>query len=677
VEKLASKSSIQFKPLLLVTIAIIILLALFPLLFWNTPISSTYITILTPITSFLTLCLFIYTSWWSYKNDRDIFKAWGLLTLGMGLYFISNMLYFIFENITGTISSPSIADTFYIFAYALVIIGILFFLKKPYKIRTKVLLDVFIVMISLFFIVWFLFVWPVVKPSDPNTIAIIRSISYLFLDIILLIVYLGVLFNKNLKITPTPLVLMTLGIFSQIFGDMIYAYHAFEPNLVYKWMFTILYTSDTIFASAAAIAFLKNVEIDLKSWISYYNTSKFKSQWISYLPLILVLSTYSLLLIRTPDKALIWGVGVIIVLVVIREIVSLNEIKKAQIVLKRNKEIIASSEEQLSFITTNMLDLIMESDKNSVFRYVSPSSNEFLGIPPEKLLGKSFYEFIHPQDMEEISTNLNNAVKTGSSVRLQYRYKNAADKYIWIESIGKPIFEQGEFKGFIYSSRDISQQKKAENIVKQSLTEKETLLREIHHRVNNNLQVISSLLSLQSRKVVDERDHELFQESQNRVRSMAMIHEKLYQSDNLNSINFSDYVKTLLDSLIYDVPHKLSNINIDLDVEKIELNIETSVPCGLIINELVSNSLKHAYPEGGKGTISIKMRSLDDKYELIVADDGTGSVQQADLEEDNSNLGLYLVNTLIKQLDGTIEVLEGNGTGYRIVFQELEYQKRV
>jgi len=676
VEKLASKSLIQIKPLILIAMVIIAMLAVFPLLFWNTPLSVTYINILTPITSFLALSLFIYTSWWSFKNDREVFRSWLLLALGMGLYFVANLLYFIFENINGTTSSPSIADTVYLFTYPFMILGILSFLKKPYKIRTKALLDVFIIMVSSFFIVWFLFVWPVVEPSNYDLVSKIMSISYLFLDLIILTVVLTVLFNENRKITETPLVLLSLGLFFQIFGDMTYAYHSLNPTLVYEWLFTVLYASNTIFELFAAISFLKNVDIYLGHLISYYKNSRFRNYWISYLPLILVLFTYSLLIITTPDKVLIGCVGIIVVLVVVREIVSLNEIKKGQVVLKRNKELIASREEQLSFITTNMLDLIMESDENGNYTYVSSSSHQLLGIIPEDLLGKSFYEFIHPQDIQKVSKSLEKAAKIGSDVRLQYRYKNSANEYMWMETIGKPVFDQDKFKGFIYSSRDVTERKKSEQFVKQSLREKETLLREIHHRVNNNLQIISSLLSLQSRNVVDERDHELFRESQNRVRSMAMIHEKLYQSENLSSINFSDYVKTLYDSLIYDTRHNISKINFNLDVDDIELNIETSVPCGLIINELVSNSLKHAFPAGKEGTITIKMRSLDDKYVLEVADDGGGCVQQSDMEN-NSKLGLYLVNSLVKQLDGTIKVLEGTGTAYKIVFQELKYRKRV
>lgn len=392
--------------------------------------------------------------------------------------------------------------------------------------------------------------------------------------------------------------------------------------------------------------------------------------------MILVLCTYGLLIVTKPDKALIWGVGIIVVLVILREIISLNEIKKAQETLKKNKEIISKREEQLFFINSNMMDLITESDENGIYRYVNPSSNHLLGYSPEYLLGKSFYDFIHPHDLDEVSKSHKKALESGSSVRFQYRHRNADNKFIWMETIGKPVFGNKENKGFIYSSRDISGQKKSEKIIKKSLMEKEALLREIHHRVNNNLQIISSILSLQSKNVKNHEDHELFVESQNRVRSMALIHENLYRSDNLSLINFSDYLKTLLDNLIYEYTDSLSRVDLELDIQDINLNIETSIPCGILINELVSNALKYAFPPDKKGKVTIKMHQMKDKYLLTVGDDGIGHIKESDLKN-GTNLGLMLVNSLVKQLDGDIKILDGKGTLYQITFRELKYEERV
>jgi two-component system, sensor histidine kinase PdtaS len=673
---LTSESLSDFKSLVMLSITAIAILAVFPLLFWNTNFSMAYLIILTPLTSFFAFLFLFYTTWWSYKNQRDIFKSWLLLAIGMGFYVTANMFYFIFKDVLNVISYPSIADILYLFAYPLLLVGIILFANKPFKIRYKNLLDVIIIMASSFFIVWFLFIWPIVEPSRPDTISLLLSISYLFLDLVVLFVVLTLIFNENRKISELPLIFLSLGFFFQVFGDMIYAYNAVNPSLFYHWSYTILYTSNCIFIIVGIISFLKNINIDFGRLRLTYTTFRDSNFWISYLPLILVLFTYGLLIITTPDAALIWGVGIIVALVILREVISLNEIKKAQIILKKNKELIANKEEQLSFITTNMVDLITESNSEGIYRYVSRSSYQLLGIFPENLLGKSFYDFVHHQDLEKVISDLKKAEKSHSSVRLRYRFRNVEEAYIWMETIGKPIYKDNKFKGFIYSSRDVTEQINAEEFVKNSLKEKEILLREIHHRVNNNLQVIISLLSLQSRNVVNEEDQILFKESQNRVRTMAMIHEKLYQSKNLSSINFSEYLKTLMETLIYDQDYYSSHIKVDLDVEDINFNIETSVPCGLIINELVSNSLKHAFPPGTNGNITIKMHHLDDMYELIVADDGVGYHWAID-KPDGGKFGLELVKSLVGQLDGTIELIDGKGTAYRILFNELEYTSRI
>lgn len=233
--------------------------------------------------------------------------------------------------------------------YPLLIMGLLLFFKRPINIRFKSLLDTAIVMISAFFIIWFPLIWPIVEPSQPDTLSMIFSLFYIFLDLIVLFIVLALLFNQNKKIFDLPVALVALGLFFQILGDIIYSYYTVVPTLLSGWLFNILYVYNTLLITLAAISFLKNVQLDLGYLKSSYGISKTQKDFISYLPLILVLFTYGLLIITTPDEALIWGVGIVVVMVILRQIVSLNEIK-------RNKELISEKKEQLSFITTNMLD---------------------------------------------------------------------------------------------------------------------------------------------------------------------------------------------------------------------------------------------------------------------------------------------------------------------------------
>lgn len=212
--------------------------------------------------------------------------------------------------------------------------------------------------------------------------------------------------------------------------------------------------------------------------------------------------------------------------------------------------------------------------------------------------------------------------------------------------------------------------------IKNSLKEKETLLKEIHHRVKNNLQIISSLLDLQEVYVDDDPTAvNVLKESQNRVLSMAMIHEMIYQSEDLSHINFSDYIRNLVSNLFHSYGAE-SNINSEIDVDEIHLNIETSVPLGLLISELISNSLKYAFPTNKTGEISVKLSNKGQKFKLIISDDGVGIPEEIDFNTE-STLGLRLVNSLVNQLNGTIQLNRTNGTKYTITFQELKYKKRI
>jgi PAS domain S-box-containing protein len=235
---------------------------------------------------------------------------------------------------------------------------------------------------------------------------------------------------------------------------------------------------------------------------------------------------------------------------------------------------------------------------------------------------------------------------------------------------GKGIF-------YNYIIRDVSERRKVEDQIRASLNEKEVLLKEIHHRVKNNLQIISSLLYLQSKKINDEKALGLFIESQNRVKSMALVHEKLYQSRDLALVNFAQYIRDLVNHLVYSYNKTETSINLKLEVQDVSLSINTAIPCGLIINELVSNSMKYAFPNGSpkqdhhtKHDNEIKIvLSLNENGEnsLIVSDNGKGFPENVNFKE-TSSLGLQLVNSLVDQIDGSIELDRQVGTIFKIIF---------
>ena len=235
--------------------------------------------------------------------------------------------------------------------------------------------------------------------------------------------------------------------------------------------------------------------------------------------------------------------------------------------------------------------------------------------------------------------------------------------------------DNGNIMGIVCIGNNIIEIKYAEEKIKKSLKEKELLLRELHHRVKNNLQIILSLINLQSNGIKDREDYEIFRESQSRVKSMAIIHEKLYQSADFASINFEEYIKSLASYLISYYSKDL--IEVEINVEKgLVLNMDTAVPCGLIINELVTNSIKHAFRGINSGKICINLQSDDGCFTLIVGDNGIGLPPGIDVKNPQK-LGLQLVNSLTDQLEGKIDFNGSYGTEFKIKFRELVYKKRL
>ncbi len=219
-------------------------------------------------------------------------------------------------------------------------------------------------------------------------------------------------------------------------------------------------------------------------------------------------------------------------------------------------------------------------------------------------------------------------------------------------------------------NQEVEERARAEEQASVSLQNREVLLKEIHHRVKNNVQVISSLLYLQSNCTEDEETKYMFKESQNRVRSMALIHERLYQSEDLTMVDFAEYAQKLTAELFRSYGLNPMAVTIEINTENVFLSVDTAIPCGLIINELVSNALKHAFPDGRAGEISVRLHEEEDgTYTLSVSDNGVGFPEGVDFRNTES-LGMELVNKLTSQIDGAIALNDADGTEFKIAFPE-------
>jgi len=314
-------------------------------------------------------------------------------------------------------------------------------------------------------------------------------------------------------------------------------------------------------------------------------------------------------------------------------------------------------------IQTN--EIYIDANLKSMLSYAeSSNTNHF----------EHWLRFVHPDDIDRVKAEINAYLEEQiPKYEIEHRMRHQDGSYLWFLTRGTVLRDQSGKPCFIAGSdTDITDRKLAENQLKASLKEKEVLLKEIHHRVKNNLQVISSLLRLQAGYIKDQQALDIFQDSQNRVRAMALIHENLYQSNDLARIEFSDYIRKLTNNLCRSYGLSHNQIKLNLNIEQVWLRVDTAIPCGLIINELVSNSLKHAFVKGEAiGEIYIEFISmLQNKFSLIVGDNGIGVPEDIEVRRHQS-LGLRLVWNLVEQLEGSIAVNTKSGTFYTISFVEL------
>ena len=315
--------------------------------------------------------------------------------------------------------------------------------------------------------------------------------------------------------------------------------------------------------------------------------------------------------------------------------------------------------------------IMLDHDKNIVT--INNATKELLGYTKEEIIGKPI-EYLFADESQDHDKKLFNT-NSESIINFETSLKSKYNEFIPV-LLSKSVIknENGNVMGIVCIGNNIVEIKDAKDKIKASLEEKELLLRELHHRVKNNLQIILSLINLQSNGIKNPEDLEIFRESQSRVKSMAIIHEKLYQSADFASINFEEYIKSLVSYLLSY--YSTNSIQAEIDVENdIVLNMDTAVPCGLIINELVTNSIKFAFTGITAGKIYIKLHSVDGFYILIVGDNGIGLPPELDFENPQK-LGLQLVNTLTDQLEGKIDFNGENGTEFRIKFKELIYKNR-
>jgi PAS domain S-box-containing protein len=337
---------------------------------------------------------------------------------------------------------------------------------------------------------------------------------------------------------------------------------------------------------------------------------------------------------------------------------------------KYAEELIIRSEKKYRELADLLPQTVFETDVNANLTFMNIYAYEMFGYSHEDLeKGLNILELIVEEERylsrDKIRDVLGGQV-SGDEYTAQRRDKSRFPIILY----SNPIIHNKILEGFRGIIIDISDLKYAEEKIIASLKEKEVLIQEIHHRVKNNMQIISSLLSLQASHTNNDEAAEILNESRGRVKSMAMIHENLYQSNNLSQLNIGDYLNNLVRDILRSYSSVSGRITSNIDVEDIYLNINTALPLGLMVNEMVSNSIKHAFPEGN-GNIDVKLKYDEENYTLTVSDDGIGLPEEVDPFESPS-LGLKLVNSLSIQLEGELTVRRDGETVYTLKFKELD-----
>lgn len=346
----------------------------------------------------------------------------------------------------------------------------------------------------------------------------------------------------------------------------------------------------------------------------------------------------------------------------------------------RAEKALKESEVRFSNLADTVPVLIWMFNKDEKLEYINKQRFNFTGLSAEQE-ESNWFENVHPLDVKLYKQKYKDAFKLHKKFSIEYRLKKHNNEYHWLLETTIPRYtDEKEFLGLIGTGIDITERKKARIVIENSLKEKELLVKEkellvkeIHHRVKNNLQIVSSLLNLQSFYVKDPKVLDLIKGSQERIRSMALVHEKLYRSKDLLKIDFDEYSKELI-SHLFQSYRKNTNVRLNLDIPRTLLGINTAISLGLILNELVSNSLKYAFNGRKEGEISIiLLYKKRNNLELIVRDDGIGFPKDFDIAN-SEGMGLELVESLVQQHNGSLNIIKDGKTEFQISI-EMEKEK--
>lgn len=331
---------------------------------------------------------------------------------------------------------------------------------------------------------------------------------------------------------------------------------------------------------------------------------------------------------------------------------------------------LAESEQKFRFIAENASEVIFSLTTDGAFEFISKNIEPLSGYKPEEVYNQYFYKYVHPDDLQMVLENYRNILE-GKIDSAEFRIISKDNRVLYVKGSSNLIIIDGEIKGVFGILTDITRLKHVEENLRVIIDEKNMLMKEIHHRVKNNMQIIISMLKLESIRSKDAYTKELFTRLIERITSMKMVHEQLYSIDNLKAVNIKRYFTELIRHIeaSYNLTEK-KRVEIHHTIDDLHIHVDLLVPLGLILNELLTNAFKYAFSER-EGVITVELLQRDKKnsFVLRVKDNGAG-IDLSVLHSDEKSLGLKLVQALVNQIEGVFNVSNESGTTAEVVFSD-------
>lgn len=343
--------------------------------------------------------------------------------------------------------------------------------------------------------------------------------------------------------------------------------------------------------------------------------------------------------------------------------------------LIETQEELKEEKDHLRLVTENSTDMISRHTLDGTYLYITPSCEQLMGYTPDELIGRNAFDFMHPDDADRVDKEhevLYNNPEGTKTVTSTFRKRTKSGEYKWVETVSHASIspDDNAIVEIQSNTRDITKRKQYEHELEASVKEKNVLLQEIHHRVKNNLAVISGLLQIQQFDTENEQLNKILGNSISRIKSMALIHEKLYRSKSLSHLEFREYIEDLVSSIKKSQDYK-EKIDIHIDCDNVVLNVNQAVPTALILNEAISNAIEHAFPQQEKGTIWVKLKEQGDQLRVTIKDDGIG-IPDSVFNKKQASMGMTIIQTLIRQLNAEKEFKNENGTELTLTFNRQD-----